>query len=75
VRVIYALYDTVVSILSLEMLAKMASLRYMLLLSKDVPSAAKFLSEGLGMSATVITEKWAELQSGGSTVAVKAVER
>lgn len=53
----------------------MASFRYMLLLSKDVPAAAKFLSEGLGMSTTVMTEKWAELQCGGSTVAVKAVER
>jgi hypothetical protein len=47
----------------------------MLLLSKDVPAAAKFLSEGLGMRTTVITEKWAELQSGDSTVAVKEVER
>jgi hypothetical protein len=55
----------------------MAAIRFrsLLLLSKDVPSAAKFMSEGLGMSTVVITEKWAELELGNSTIAIKSIER
>ena len=50
------------------------ALRYILLLQRDVPKAAKFFTEGLGLSANVVTEKWAELQSGDSIVALKAAD-
>ena len=43
-------------------------------MQRDVPKAARFFTEGLGMSATVVTEKWAELQSGDATIALKAAD-
>ena len=49
-------------------------LRHILLLQRDVPRAAKFYSEGLGLEVKVLTERWAELDCGGSTLALKAVE-
>ena len=42
----------------------MALLRYVVMLHKDVPLAAKFFSQGLGLTLTVCTNRWAELQSG-----------
>ncbi|XP_078427965.1 uncharacterized protein LOC144700419 [Wolffia australiana] len=42
----------------------MAALRWLLQLHKDVPTAARFYSEGLGFSVDVCTLRWAELQSG-----------
>ena len=54
--------------------ACMASLKYILLLQRDVPKAASFYSEGLGLSVRVLSERWAELEAGGSTIALKAVE-
>ena len=52
----------------------MATLRYVLLLQKDVPKAALFYSQGLGLTVKVLTERWAELQAGSTTIALKAVE-
>ncbi|ERN07276.1 hypothetical protein AMTRI_Chr12g240990 [Amborella trichopoda] len=40
------------------------SFRWVLQLHKDVPKAARFYSEGLGLSINVCTLAWAELQSG-----------
>ncbi|KAK9829768.1 hypothetical protein WJX72_007778 [[Myrmecia] bisecta] len=46
----------------------------------DIPLAPRqwlkprFYSEGLGLPVTVLTERWAELQAGSSTLALKAVE-
>ena len=50
------------------------SLRYILLLQRDVPKAARFFTEGLGLTARVVTEKWAELAAGDATVALKAAD-
>lgn len=50
------------------------SLRYVLLLQKDVPKATDFYSRGLGLAVEVITERWAELRGQNVTLALKAVE-
>lgn len=42
----------------------MALLKYVVMLHKDVPRAAKFYSDGLGLAVNVCTNRWAELQSG-----------
>eukprot|EP00250_Pteridium_aquilinum_P009999 c19080_g1_i2 orf=168-515(+) len=42
----------------------MALLKYVVMLHKDVPRAAKFYSDGLGLTVHVCTNRWAELQSG-----------
>ena len=52
----------------------MANLRYVLLLQRDVARACKFYGEGLGLSVRVLTERWAELEGGSATIALKAVE-
>lgn len=52
----------------------MASLKYVLLLQRDVPRAAVFYSQGLGLRLKVLTERWAELDAGATTIALKAVE-
>ena len=52
----------------------MTSLRYVLLLQRDVPKAAVFYNQGLGLRLKVLTERWAELDAGSATIALKAVE-
>lgn len=52
----------------------MPSLRYLLLLQRDVSKAAKFYNEGLGLPIKVISERWAELQAGSTTLALKAAD-
>lgn len=42
----------------------MATIRWIVQLHKDVPKAARFYSDGLGLSLQVCTLNWAELQSG-----------
>lgn len=42
----------------------MALLKYVVLLHTDVPQAARFYAQGLGMGVTVCTHRWAQLQSG-----------
>jgi hypothetical protein len=46
-------------------------LRHIMLLQRDVPQAAKYYGEGLGLTVRVVTEKWAELDAGGATIALK----
>ena len=42
-----------------------ASLRHILLLQRDVPAAAHFYKEGLGLTVSkIVTDKWAELDAG-----------
>ena len=53
---------------------RMAVLRHILLLQRDVLSAAKFYHFGLGLPVKVLTERWAELQAGSAVIALKAVE-
>ena len=52
----------------------MATLRHVLLLQRDVPRAARFYSEGLGLPVAVLTERWAELRAGSTLLALKAVD-
>ena len=49
-------------------------LRQILLLQRDVPKAARFYQEGLGLKVKVLTERWAELDAGSTILALKAVE-
>lgn len=50
------------------------SLRYILLLQRDVPKAVKIFTEGIGIPARIVTEKWAEILSGDTTIAIKEAE-
>lgn len=54
--------------------ARGAVLRHILLLQRDVRKAAHFYSEGLGLTVNVCTERWAELQSGGTRLGLKGVD-
>ncbi len=47
------------------------SLRYILLMQRDVAAAARYYNEGLGLPLKVLTERWAELQSGDTTIALQ----
>lgn len=49
-------------------------LRHVLLLQRDVPAAARFYSEGLGLVVNVCTERWAELQAGPTRLGLKSVD-
>lgn len=53
----------------------MSTIKNILLLQRDVARAARFYSEGLGLSVKVITERWAELEVGATTLALKQVDR
>lgn len=54
----------------------MAALRHMVFLQRDVPKAARFYSEALGLSLLVCTEHWAELRcAAGTRIALKATDR
>ena len=48
------------------------SLRYVVLMQRDVAVAARYYNEGLGLPIKVLTERWAELQSGDTTIALQA---
>ena len=50
------------------------SLRYVLLLQRDLQKALRFYGEGLGLPVRVATERWAELAAGPSTLALKAAD-
>lgn len=52
----------------------MASLRYVLLLQRDLQKAVRFYGDGLGLPVRVVTERWAELAAGPSTLALKATD-
>ena len=56
--------------------AAAAHLRRALLLSADVPSAARFYSEGLGLTVAALTERWADLRGpgGAPALAIKAAD-
>lgn len=45
-----------------------------MLLRKDVAKAAAFYHEGLGLPLKVCSERWAELDAGGVSIAIKAVD-
>ncbi|EFN54963.1 hypothetical protein CHLNCDRAFT_134732 [Chlorella variabilis] len=50
------------------------SLRYVLLLQRDLQKAVRFYGDGLGLPVRVVTERWAELVAGPSTLALKATD-
>lgn len=50
------------------------SLRYVLLLQRDLQKAVRFYGDGLGLPVKVVTERWAELTAGPSTLALKAAD-
>lgn len=50
------------------------ALRSILLLQRNVPRAAKYYSEGLGLPVKTLTSAWAELDGGGVAVTLKQVE-
>jgi catechol-2,3-dioxygenase len=52
-----------------------AQLQYVLLLQRNVPRAAKYYSEGIGLQLNLLTESWAELQAGATIIALKHTER
>jgi catechol 2,3-dioxygenase-like lactoylglutathione lyase family enzyme len=52
----------------------MSVLRHVLLLQRDVPAAARFYSEGLGLTVNVCTERWAELQAGPTRLGLKGAD-
>eukprot|EP01025_Chloroclados_australasicus_P061482 TRINITY_DN8077_c0_g1_i1.p1 TRINITY_DN8077_c0_g1~~TRINITY_DN8077_c0_g1_i1.p1 ORF type:complete len:204 (+),score=14.23 TRINITY_DN8077_c0_g1_i1:208-819(+) len=51
----------------------MVLLQHVLLLQRNVPRAAKYYAEGVGLKLKVLTETWAELEAGSSTIALKQV--
>jgi hypothetical protein len=57
-----------------EHLPLLMSLRYVLLLQRDLQKAVRFYGDGLGLPVRVVTERWAELTAGPSTLALKATE-
>ena len=52
-----------------------AMLRSVLLLQRDVPRAARFYAEGLGLRVATCTERWAELEAGPLSLNLKQVDR
>ena len=52
----------------------MCSLRHVLLLVRDVPRTARFYADGLGLRVGVLSERWAELHAGRTTIALQAVD-
>ena len=55
-------------------LSLLMSLRYVLLLQRDLQKAVRFYGDGLGLPVRVVTERWAELTAGPSTLALKVTE-
>lgn len=57
--------------------AAAATLRRALILASDVPAAARFYSEGLGLGVASLTERWADLRGPGGrpALAIKAADR
>ena len=50
-------------------------LQHILLLQRSVPRAAKYYSEGIGLQLSLLTESWAELKAGTTTIALKHTDR
>jgi catechol 2,3-dioxygenase-like lactoylglutathione lyase family enzyme len=52
-----------------------ANLRFVMLMTKDVPKAVRFYNEGLGLPLLRMSDRWAELDTGsGPPLALKAVD-
>ena len=50
------------------------SLRYVLLLQRDLQKAVRFYGDAVGLPVRVVTERWAELAAGPAILALKASE-
>lgn len=48
----------------------MLEFKYVMLMVPDVEAAAKFYSEGLGLTVKSVSPGWGELDAGGTTIAL-----
>ncbi|WP_299485467.1 VOC family protein [Acaryochloris sp. IP29b_bin.137] len=51
-----------------------AEFKHVMLMVKDIPATVKFYSEGLGLAVKMQSPGWAELDAGGTTIALHAAE-
>ncbi|MGK7945927.1 MAG: VOC family protein [Microcystaceae cyanobacterium] len=49
-----------------------AQFKHIMLMVKDIPTAVKFYSEGLGLTVKMSSPGWAELDADGTTLALHA---
>ncbi|MGF1520348.1 MAG: VOC family protein [Nodosilinea sp.] len=49
-----------------------AEFKHVMLMVKDVMAAVKFYNEGLGLTVKMASPGWAELDAGGTTIAMHA---
>ena len=49
-----------------------ATLRQILVLQRDVPAAARFYAEGLGLRVRNLSPTWAEVETGGTRITLRA---
>ena len=55
-----------------EMASTASRLRQILLLQRDVPAAARFYAEGLGLQVRELSPTWAEVETGGTRITLRA---
>jgi len=51
-----------------------AEFKHIMLMVNDIPATVKFYSEGLGLTVKMSSPGWAELDAGGTTIALHAAE-
>lgn len=51
-----------------------AEFKHVMLMVNDIPATVKFYSEGLGLTVKMASPGWAELDAGGTTIALHAAE-
>ncbi|PSB26629.1 VOC family protein [Stenomitos frigidus] len=51
-----------------------AEFKHIMLMVKDIPATLKFYSEGLGLTVRMASPGWAELDAGGTTIALHSAE-
>lgn len=53
----------------------MATLKYVTLLLRDVRAAVPLYRDGLGLHVRMVSDAWAEVETGGTPLALKGVDR
>jgi len=51
-----------------------AEFKHIMLMVQDIPATVKFYSEGLGLTVKMASPGWAELDAGGTTIALHSAE-
>lgn len=51
-----------------------AEFKHVMLMVKDIPATVKFYHEGLGLAVKMASPGWAELDAGGTTIALHGAE-